>query len=371
MSKTTKHPPVSFVRSGPAQYVQRAGILRKAGDCIAPWGNRALISGGKNALAAAEEPLIKSLEKKGLAWRKHVFTGECSLANIARIKGKAQAFKANIIIGVGGGKSLDAAKQAASDLGLPMVCIPTIAATCAATSAVSVIYYDRGEFQKNLSNTRNPSVVLVDPEIIARSPVIYLRSGILDSLAKWYEGRAVVPRVQNPDVQALAAFQLARGLYEGHRKDAAEAVRLNVEHRVEGPLIRTIDRAIFLTGLIQTLARGSLFFGIAHSLHHAMTIMKESHGVLHGLKVGYGIIVQIRVEKCPQNEFDDVLAFFRELGLEPTFKGLNLPFDRKVVLSIADKTATRLADESLYPPVSKVAIASVMEDLEEKLAVPS
>src|SRR5208282_841091 len=156
MSKTTKPPPVSFVRSGPAQYVQRAGILRQAGACIAPWGNRALISGGKNALAVAEEPLIKSLEKEGLAWRKHLFTGECSLANIAQIKRKAQAFKANIIIGAGGGKSLDAAKQAASDLGLPMVCIPTIAATCAATTALSVIYNDRGEFQRACLHPRNP-----------------------------------------------------------------------------------------------------------------------------------------------------------------------------------------------------------------------
>ena len=56
-------------------------------------------------------------------------------ANIAAIKAGAQKHKANVIVGVGGGKSIDAAKQAAADLGLPVVCIPTIAATCAATTA--------------------------------------------------------------------------------------------------------------------------------------------------------------------------------------------------------------------------------------------
>ena len=89
-------------------------------------------------------------------------------------------------------------------------------------------------------------------------------------------------------------------LYEGHRKHAIDAVRLNAEHRVEDALIQTLDLVILLTGVIQTLAKGTLFTAIAHSLHNGLTLMKESHRVLHGLKVGYGIMVQLCVEKCPQ-----------------------------------------------------------------------
>jgi glycerol dehydrogenase len=368
MAKITKHASLSFVRTGPSQYVQRAGILRQAGNCIAPWGNRALISGGKKALAAAEEPLIKSLDKTGIAWRKHLFAGECSLANIAKIKAKAQEIRANVIIAAGGGKSLDAAKQAAADLGLPAVCIPTIAATCAATTAVSAIYYDRGEFQKNLSHPRNPSLVLVDPEIITRSPGIYLRAGILDSLAKWFEGRSVWACVQNPDVQSAAAIQLAELLYQGHRKHAIDAVRLNGEHRVDDALIQTIDRVIFLTGVIQTLAKRNRFTAIAHSLHNGLTLMKDSHRVLHGLKVGYGIIVQLYVEKRPKQEFEDVLSFFRQLGLEPSLKGLNLSFDRDVVLRVAEMAAANPEMGALNYPVNKLVIARAMEALEKRFA---
>ena len=368
MAKKAKHPRLRFLRTGPAQYMNRAGILRKAGDCVAPWGNRALISGGKNALAAAEERLTKSLEKSGIIWRKHLFTGESSPANVARIKGKAQDLKANIIIGVGGGKSLDAAKQAAADLSLPVVCIPTIAATCAATTALSVIYNDRGEFQRACLHPRNPSLVLVDPGIITHSPGIYLRAGILDSLAKWYEGRSVWPCVQNPDVQTAVAIQLAEVLYKGHRKHAIQAVRLNAEHRVDDALIQTLDLVILLTGMIQTLAKGTLFTAIAHSLHNGLTLMEESHRVLHGLKVGYGIIVQLCVEKCPKKEFEDVLSFFRQLGLEPSLRSLNLPFDRELVLRIADMAATNPEMGPLNYPVNKLVIASAMEELEERFA---
>ncbi len=221
-------------------------------------------------------------------------------------------------MGVGGGKSLDAAKQAAAELELPIVCIPTIAATCAATTALSVIYSDHGEFLRVRIQKRNPSLVLVDPEIITRSPEIYLRAGILDSFAKWYEGGAVMPSVRNPDTGTAAAFQLAGVLYRGLRTHAIGAVRLNKKREVKDALIQTLDIVILLTGMIQTLGKGTLFTGLAHPVHNGMTLMPESHDILHGLKVGYGIMVQLCVQNSPRAEFDDTLAFFRKLGLEPS-----------------------------------------------------
>jgi len=368
MANRTKQSPLDYVRVGPTQYINRAQILRTAGNYIAPWGSRALISGGKTALAVSEVQLTKSLDKAGIKWRRHLFTGESSPGNIAAIKGKAQDFKADLIIGVGGGKSLDAAKQAATELGLPVVCIPTIAATCSATTALSVIYNDRGEFLRVRIHARNPSLVLVDPEIITHSPGIYLRAGIMDSLAKWYEGRAVWASVKNPDVQSAAAFQLAEVLYNGHRKYAIDAVRLNAEHQVEDALIQTLDIVILLTGVIQTLGKGTLFTGLAHPVHNGLTLMKESHHILHGLKVGYGIMVQLCVQNCPRKEFDDALSFFRKLGLEPSLKGLKLPFDRELILRVADKAANDPDIGPLNFPVNKAVIASAMEKLEKRLA---
>jgi hypothetical protein len=49
------------------------------------------------------------------------------------------------VIGVGGGALLDSAKVLARRLGVPLVAIPTIAATCAAWTPLSVWYSDAGQ----------------------------------------------------------------------------------------------------------------------------------------------------------------------------------------------------------------------------------
>ena len=367
MDNSYKKRTFAFLHTGPAQYVNRVGILDQAASCIAPWGDRALISGGKHALAAVEERLKLSLQKGGISWRKHLFTGECCSSNISKIKRKAKDLKANVVIGIGGGKSLDAAKAAAVELGIPVVCIPTIAATCAATTAQSVIYNGRGIFQEALILPRNPSLVLIDPGIIADAPEIYLKSGVLDSIAKWYEGRSIWPGIRNPDVQTSAAIALAKVLYKGLRRYAMEAVRLTIQHKVEDSLIQTLDRILLLTGLIQSLAKGTLFTAIAHPVHNGLTMLEGSRRILHGLKVGYGIIVQLCMEKCPDGEFEDVLSFFRGLGLEPSLKGLKLPSNRDAVRRVAEKAASDPGIGPLPYPVNKEAIASAMEYLEKKL----
>ena len=234
--------------------------------------------------------------------------------------------------------------------------------------ALSVIYNDRGEFYRDHVHPRNPSLVLVDPEVLTRAPGMYLRAGILDSMAKWFEGRSVYPYVPNPDLQTNMAIHLAEVLYQGHRKHALEAVHLNSEGRLGYDLSQTLDLVLLLTGVIQTLAKGTLFTAVAHPLHNGLTVMEESRGVLHGLKVGYGIIVQLWIEKRPKREFEDVLSFFQQLGLEPSLQGLNLPSDPEIIRRVAEKAAGNAERGPLGYPVNNVVIERAMRELEQRLA---
>ena len=71
-----------------------------------------------------------------------------------------------------------------------MLICPTIASTDAPCSALSVIYTDAGVFEEYLFLPANPNMVLMDTEIIAKSPVRLTVSGMGDALATYFEARA-------------------------------------------------------------------------------------------------------------------------------------------------------------------------------------
>ena len=66
-----------------------------------------------------------------------------------------------MVIGIGGGAVMDTVKAVARRLGVPFVGIPTIAATCAAWTPLSVWYNDAGQA---LQLQRLPGIVVPDGE---------------------------------------------------------------------------------------------------------------------------------------------------------------------------------------------------------------
>ncbi|MGU3489794.1 iron-containing alcohol dehydrogenase, partial [Enterobacter bugandensis] len=93
-----------------------------------------------------------------------------------------------------GGRVMDTAKPVARGLNLPFVALPTVAATCAAWTPLSVWYNDAGQaLQFEIFDDAN-FLVLVEPEIILNAPKEYLLAGIGDTLAKWYEAVVLAPQ---------------------------------------------------------------------------------------------------------------------------------------------------------------------------------
>src|SRR5205814_272228 len=130
-----------------------------------------------------------TFKEAGIAHAVHPFGGECSLAEIEKVKAAARQHKAQVVVGAGGGKVLDTARAAAADLDLPVVNCPTVASSDAPCSALSVVYTDEGVFQEYRFYRRNPDLVLVDTEVIARSPARLLVAGMGDALATWFEAK--------------------------------------------------------------------------------------------------------------------------------------------------------------------------------------
>ena len=144
----------------PSKYIQGPGELDRLGDYVKVYGAHALVvisAGGKRRFGDRVEA---SLAAAGVAPTFDEFNGECSQAEIDRLVTVLKGAGSDAVVGIGGGKIFDTAKAVAAAVDVPVVVVPTIAATDAPCSALSVIYTDEGQFKEYQFFKQNPNLVL-------------------------------------------------------------------------------------------------------------------------------------------------------------------------------------------------------------------
>ncbi|MCC3244423.1 glycerol dehydrogenase [Methylocystis sp. WRRC1] len=251
------------------------------------------------------------------------FGGECSFSEIARGKDEARRVGASLIIGVGGGKVLDTARAVASELCLPIACCPTTASSDAPCSALSVVYTEKGVFEKCLYYRRNPDLVLVDTSVIAKAPVRLLISGMGDALATYFEAEASI-RAHKKNVvggaSTLAAATISELCYRTLLKDGVAAVAA----ARAGVVTPAFERIVEANTLLSGLGFESAGLAVAHSVHNGLTAAPETHDRLHGEKVAFGTLVQLVLEGRDSGLLNEVLGFCLSVGLPTTLAELGL-----------------------------------------------
>lgn len=305
----------------PSKYVQGAGELDRLGEYTKVYGKKALViisAGGKKRFG---ERVEASLAAAGVECAFDEFNGECSQAEIDRLVEVLKGTGSDVVLGVGGGKIFDTAKAVAAAVDVPVVVVPTIAATDAPCSALSVIYTDEGQFQEYQFFKQNPNLVLMDTEVIAKSPVRLTVSGMGDALATYFEARAC----KRSDAGTCAggkvtsaAMALARLCYETLMSDGVKA-KLALE---AGACTESVEKVIEANTLLSGLGFESAGLAGAHAIHNGMTVMPETHAFYHGEKVAFGTLTQLVLENA--DELYEVLDFCVEVGLPVTFAQLGV-----------------------------------------------
>lgn len=307
----------------PSKYVQGKGVLKKLKDYTINYGSSFFIIASENGIKRNRKTIEESFREEQVSLIFEAFKGECSKTEIKRLTEIVKRNKCNAVIGVGGGKVLDTAKAVAYYAKLPIVIVPTIASTDAPCSALSVIYTDEGVFDSYLVLDKNPDIVVVDTDIIAKAPSRLLVAGMGDALATYFEARASVKSNSSNltgEKTTKAAIALARLCYETLLEDGLKA-KLAVDKNISTKAVENIVEAnTYLSGI--GFESGGL--AAAHAIHNGFTVMEECHHMNHGEKVAFGTIAQLVLENSCMEELTEVIEFCLDVGLPVCLEDLGV-----------------------------------------------
>ena len=307
----------------PSKYVQGAGELKKLGEYAQKYGIKALVLITESGYKRIGDVVNTGFEGYEITPVYEYFNRECSKNEINRLVDIMNEKGCDVVIGIGGGKILDTAKAVAYYKEAPVLICPTIASTDAPCSALSVIYTDAGVFEEYLFLPANPDMVLMDTEIIAKSPVRLTVSGMGDALATYFEARAC--QVSGATTCAggqvtQAAIALAKLCFDTLMAEGVKA-KLALE---AGACTPAVEKVIEANTLLSGIGFESGGLAGAHAIHNGFTVLDECHHMYHGEKVAFGTITQLVLENIPAEELEDIIDWCIELGLPVTLKELGI-----------------------------------------------
>ena len=303
----------------PSKYVQGKDAFLEVYENIKDLGASALFicsnSGYKESIAKIE----KSFEGTDFKIMFEIFRGISSTGEIERMQKIVRDNNIEIVAAIGGGSAIDTAKATAYYEKLPVVIMPTVVATDAPCTGLSVIYNDDGTFSNYLFYPKNPDAVIVDSSIIAKAPVRFLVAGMGDALGTYFEARACVktnsPSLENGGI-TKSAMALCSLCYETLLEDGYLA-KLSAEKGLLTPEVENIIEAnTYLSGV--GADNGGL--AVAHSVYNGFTALEECEKTMHGELVAFGTIAQLIIENAPKEEIGEVIDFCISVGLPVTLE---------------------------------------------------
>ncbi|MBN1604922.1 MAG: iron-containing alcohol dehydrogenase family protein [Chitinispirillaceae bacterium] len=220
--------------------------------------------------------LTISLESSEIAVRYEENVTSCELETILK-KAFSLPDKIDAIVAIGGGKVIDYSKYIAFLLQLPVIAIPTSVSNDGFASPGASLYVNG---KRRSLKARIPYGVVIDTEIISKSPVSFTISGIGDLISKYtaiQDWKLAWYAVQEPvnDFAVLISKNAVETMVHYNNKDINDL-----------EFIRLICGCLVMSGIAMEVSGSSRpASGSEHLISHAYDMVASSP-TLHGIQVG-------------------------------------------------------------------------------------
>ena len=317
----------------PGRYIQGYRAIQRLGTEIARLGQSGYLICSPTVFNKIL-PEFESHVRQHVVVQTEKFGGECSDEEIERLRRLAVKAGSEVIVGIGGGKVMDTAKAVSHLLKKPLIIVPTVAASDAPCSAVSVVYTPAGVYDRPMPHPHNPDAVIVDTKIIAEAPVRFLIAGMGDALSTWFEAESCRQKYAGNmtltgDVGSMTAYALAHLCYESLLEFGLYA-KLACEAQAVTP---ALEHIIETNTLLSGLGFESCGIAGAHGIQIGFTVLKQTHTYLHGEIVSFGTLASLFMTDKKKGVIEEVYSFCESVGLPTTLSEIGL----------ADVTAEQLA----------------------------
>ncbi|MCP8303968.1 MAG: NAD(P)-dependent glycerol-1-phosphate dehydrogenase [archaeon] len=288
--------------------------IQELGDFIHDlgFGQKILIISGAHVKRLIGEKIDELLSSTESSW---CLVDSATMEQVKRVVDVAQSQNARVLVGLGGGKSVDVAKLSAYNANLPFISVPTSASHDGISSPFASI---KGLDAPYSLVAKPPIGILADITLITNAPKRLLASGCGDLIAK---------------ITAVKDWELAKeemGEYFG--KYAANLARLSANLIIEESKkigeggrdsVRDVVEALISAGVAACIAGSSRpCSGSEHLFSHALDILAPGVG-LHGEKCGMGTIIMAKLHDLRWEEIAASLKDIHapttayELGIDP------------------------------------------------------
>ncbi len=277
---------------------------------------------GKHVKKILQKKIEKSLRVSKIKFVWHT-TKDNELRSIKNVQNKVKKDKGELVVGIGGGRSVDIAKMIAFNLKKPFVSIPTAASHDGIASPFVSVKSDKPH---SIIATA-PLGVFVDIDIIKKAPKHLLASGCGDLIA---------------NIIAVKDWELGRdkvGEYFGRYSASLSllSAKIVIENSglfaKKGLDVRVIVEALISAGVASCIAGSSRpCSGAEHLFSHALDKIAPGVG-LHGQKCGIGAIMMAKLQG---QDWKTIIKTLKNVGAPTTAKQIGLKPDQVVkALTIA------------------------------------